>query len=503
MYKMSTQGNVAKGKEQVKLTGNIELDEQQLRAVFLHCSDIIFHPFEIHNGTAALCVYCSGLCNVERLERQVLAPLQCQDEEIEQRYTQQDTTMTHHIEPYRAEATQQDLKQELPVSSVQVVSTVGEAVEAILDGETLVLIAGKAGGTVYPFVQDHSRTPEEPVAESTVRGARDGFTESQSMNLSLIRLRIKNSALKIKSQVMGKYTSTKVTLVYMEGIITDDLVKEVEARLDKIKLTDVLESQCIEEAISDQPYSPFPQMIATERPDVVVSNLLEGRFAIFVDGTPFCLVAPVTLSAMLQSPEDYYQNIYITIFIRWLRYFFYIIALLLPSFYVAITTYHQEMIPTVLMLSIARAREEIPFPALIEALIMEISFEALREAGIRLPKQIGSAVSIVGALIIGQAATSAGIVSAPMIIIVAMTGIASFMIPRYTASIATRIMRFPMMILAGTLGLPGIMLGIILLVIHLSSLRSFGTPYLSPIAPTSGPRLRDVWWRSSSWKKVK
>ncbi|MNE51489.1 Spore germination protein A1 [compost metagenome] len=204
---------------------------------------------------------------------------------------------------------------------------------------------------------------------------------------------------------------------------------------------------------------------------------------------------------MLQSPEDYYQNMYMSLFVRWLRYFFYVLSLLLPSAYVAITTFHQEMIPTVLLLSIARAREEIPFPALVEALIMEISFEALREAGVRLPKQVGSAVSIVGALIIGQAATSAGIVSAPMIIIVAITGIASFMIPRYAASLTTRLMRFPMMLLAGTLGLIGVMLGIILIVIHLSSLRSFGTPYLSPAAPTFSQRLKDVWWRPMSWSK--
>ena len=275
----------------------------------------------------------------------------------------------------------------------------------------------------------------------------------------------------------------------------------MERRLSRLKIDYVLESHSIEEGIVDERFSPFPQMLATERPDVVVSNLLEGRFVILVDGTPFSLVAPITLSSMLQSPEDYYQNIYISIAIRWMRYIFYIMSLLLPSFYVAITTFHQEMIPTVLLLSIARAREEIPFPALVEALIMEVSFEALREAGVRLPKQIGSAVSIVGALIIGQAATTAGIVSAPMIIIVALTGIASFMVPRYSASISTRLLRFPIMLLAGTLGLTGIILAIILLVIHLSSLRSFGTPYLSPIAPTSPKKLKDVWWRSIPWSK--
>lgn len=321
------------------------------------------------------------------------------------------------------------------------------------------------------------------------------------MNMSLLRKRLKTPALKIHTRNMGDRTNTSISLVYMEGIIDPKLVKEVETRLGDLKLRDVLESQYIEEGIVDQRYSPFPQMIATERPDVVVSNLLEGRFAILVDGTPFTLIAPVTIFSMLQSSEDYYQNVFMSVFVRWLRYIFFVLSMLLPSAYVAITTFHQEMIPTVLLLSIARAREEIPFPALVEALIMEIAFEALREAGVRLPKQVGSAVSIVGALIIGQAATSAGIVSAPMIIIVAITGIASFMIPRYAASIATRLLRFPMMFLAGTLGLTGVMLGVILVVIHLSSLRSFGTPYLSPVAPTMAKELKDVWWRPSPRNK--
>lgn len=473
-------------RNQQSLTGHLMADEQVLRSIFSGCSDVVFHAFHTARYTSALIVYCSGLCDVERLERQVLAPLQ--------KGGLGDASTSHPIGVDFS-------KEQLPVSSVQRVDIIEQAVQAILEGQALLLLEGQPAGILYPLVNSQSRAPEEPAAESTVRGARDGFTESLSTNLNLLRLRVKTPALKLQMSTMGTYTRTKVTLAYVEGVIEDALVKEVEARLRKLSVKDVLESQYIEDGIIDQRYSPFPQMIATERPDVVASNLLEGRFAILVDGTPFTLIAPVTLSSMLQSPEDYYQNLYISIFIRWLRYIFYVLSLLLPSAYVAITTFHQEMVPTVLLLSIARAREEIPFPALIEALIMEISFEALREAGVRLPKQIGSAVSIVGALIIGQAATSAGIVSAPMIIIVAITGIASFMIPRYTASIATRLLRFPIMLLAGTLGLIGVMLGIILIVIHLSSLRSFGTPYLFPITPTSSSKMKDVWWRSLSWSK--
>ncbi|WP_238652041.1 spore germination protein [Paenibacillus piscarius] len=466
--------------QQILLTQRLAENEQVLRDVFAGCDDIVFHSFQTLHRTSALCVYCSGLCNTERLEQQVLAPLEQAGLEIEP-----------------AEA----LPAQLPVSSIHRIATAEQAIEAVLDGEAVLLLEGQASGTGYPLYKVPTRTPEEPAAESTVRGARDGFTETLASNQSLLRMRLKTPSLKLHTKKIGEYSHTNVILAYIEGIIQPELVTEVHRRLSRLKIKDVLESQYIEQGIIDQPGSPFPQMIATERPDVVVSNLQEGRFALLIDGTPFSLIGPVNMFSMLQSPEDYYENIYMSIFVRWLRYIFYALSLLLPSAYVAITTFHQEMIPTVLLLSIARAREEIPFPALVEALIMEISFEALREAGVRLPKQIGSAVSIVGALIIGQAATTAGIVSAPMIIIVAITGIASFMVPRYSASIATRLLRFPMMVLAGTLGLIGVMLGIILVVIHLSSLRSFGRPYLSPAAPTFGKGLKDVLWLSQPRSK--
>jgi hypothetical protein len=261
----------------------------------------------------------------------------------------------------------------------------------------------------------------------------------------------------------------------------------------------VLESAYIEELLEDQPFSIFPQIMNTERPDVAAANLLEGRVVIMVDGTPFVLIAPTTFYSLIQSPEDYYQRYAFSTAIRWLRYAALVISLLLPSLYVAVLTFHQEMVPTSLFFSIAKSREEIPFPVVVEALIMEITFEALREAGVRLPKQIGSAVSIVGALVIGQAAVSAGIVSAPMVMVVSITGIASFMIPRYSAGIALRLLRLPIILLAGTLGLLGIMLGVISTVVHLCTIRSFGVPYLSPLGPMKGQDMKDVLIRAPWW----
>ena len=221
---------------------------------------------------------------------------------------------------------------------------------------------------------------------------------------------------------------------------------------------------------------------------------------ILVDGTPFVLVAPITFFSLLQSPEDYYQRYLISSVIRILRFVFMVFSLVLPSLYVAVLTYHQEMVPTNLLISAASSRESVPFPALVEALMMEITFEALREAGVRLPKQVGAAVSIVGALVIGQAAVQAGLISAPMIIVVAITGIASFMVPHYSQGISLRMLRFPIMLLAGSLGLLGIMLGVITIVVHLCTLRSFGVPYLSPIAPLKDRELKDTLIRAPWWK---
>lgn len=227
----------------------------------------------------------------------------------------------------------------------------------------------------------------------------------------------------------------------------------------------------------------FPTVYNSERPDVIAGELLDGKVAILVDGTPFVLVVPALFTSFLQSAEDYYQHWMISSLIRILRFFGISLALVAPSLYVAITTFHQEMLPTPMLISIASQREGVPFPAVVEALIMEIAFEVLREAGLRMPRTIGPAVSIVGTLVIGQAAVDAGVVSAVMVIIVALTAICSFLFPAYGLSNTIRVLRFPLMILAAMFGLFGVMFGIMVIILHLCSIRSFGVPYLSPFAP--------------------
>nr|WP_275983809.1 spore germination protein [Paenibacillus hamazuiensis] len=278
----------------------------------------------------------------------------------------------------------------------------------------------------------------------------------------------------------------------MEGYAAPGVVEEIKKRLTQIEMDSIVGSGYIEEFISDHPYSPFPVTRSTERPDAAAASLISGKVALLVNGTPMTLLMPVTFWYGFQSVEDYYTNFIFATMLRWLRFIFAFFAMVLPAVYVAVTTFHQEMIPTSLALSLANAREVVPFPAMMEILIMEVTFEALREAGVRLPRPVGQTISIVGALVIGQAAVQAGIISAPIIIVVAMTGIASFLIPHTSMSQAFSIMRFPMVICGGMFGLYGVSAGVIALLIHISMMSSFGVPYLWPLAPFNRTGLEDV-----------
>jgi len=302
---------------------------------------------------------------------------------------------------------------------------------------------------------------------------------------------------------IGEETQTTVGIMYMKGIVNDSLVKEVKERLKRIKIDMILDSGQIEEFIEDQPSTPFPTIYNTERPDSVAANLMEGRVAILVNGSPFILVVPTVFVQFFQSPDDYYYRFHIAVFLRLLRYVSFLISLVGPSVYIAAITFHQEMIPTTLLISLAASREGVPFPAFVEALIMEVAFELMREAGIRMPRAVGQAVSIVGALVLGQAAVQAGIVSSIMVIIVAITGIASFTTPAYNLAISARLIRFVLMILAATFGFYGITLGLIIIIAHLNSLRSFGIPYLSPLSPVIPSDQKDAVLRFPLWSMFK
>ncbi|MBO0958446.1 spore germination protein [Neobacillus sp. MM2021_6] len=464
------------------------INEKVLRDTFHGCSDVIFRLVDINRGSKLLFIYMDGLSDTKTLEKVVLQPIMYNG-------LPNSFDKTHRVE--------QIIEHQLiAISQVQKVSGISDVVNGILKGSVALLVDGANTALVTDLKEFEKRNIEEPSAESTIRGPRDGFTETLRINTSLVRRRIRSVKLKMESYTIGQLSQTDIVIAYIAGIVPISILEEVQKRIRGIQIDGVMESSYIEEFIEDFTGSPFPQIQNSERPDVICSSLLEGKVAIFVDNTPFVLVVPMTFWSGLQAADDYYERSIYTSFIRIIRLCLFNIALLFPSLFVATITYHPQLIPTTLLISIAGAREGVPFPTVIETLLMEFMFEGLREAGIRLPKPVGSAVSIVGALVIGQAAVQAGIVSAPVVIVVSTTGIASFAIPRYNLGTSYRFLRFPMLVLAGTLGLYGIVMGVFCILIHLLKLRSFGVPYLSPVSPLILKDLKDVFIRVPRWGMI-
>jgi spore germination protein KA len=390
----------------------------------------------------------------------------------------------------------------LAVGEVKITRDWNGLILSILCGETVILMDGWDEAISCGTKGGETRPIDEPTSQVVIRGPRDSFTESIRTNTALVRRRIKSPNLWLETMRIGEVTQTDVSLMYIKGIVDEKLVREVKNRLERIQIDSILESGYIEEMIRDSALSPFPTLYMTERPDVIAGNLLEGRVAILVDGTPFALVVPALLNQFFQTTEDYYQNYWISGFLRFVRYGAFLLSLLTPSLYIAATTFHPAMIPTTFLITLVAQREGIPFPAFVEALIMELMFEILREAGIRLPRPVGQAVSIVGAIVLGDAAVRAGMVSPAMVIVVAITAIASFSAPSYNLAITARLLRFLFMLAAASFGLFGIALLLIVVLAHLSSLRSFGVPYLSPLAPFIFSDQKDTLFRFPWWSLV-
>lgn len=390
-------------------------------------------------------------------------------------------------------------KKLLPLTNIASIYDWNDLFDKLFSGETIILIDGQQKAISTSTRGEEKRSISEPKNEVSLRGPKEAFTESIRTNTSLIRKRFKNPNLWMESFQIGKVTKTDVSIMYLKGIANDKIVNEVRERLKKIDIDQIPDSGFIEQLIEDETFTTFPTVYHTERPDVVASNLSEGKIAIFVNGSPIVLTVPALFVEFFQAADDYYTRFDISSAIRMLRILIFFISLIGPATYVAITTYHQEMIPTLLMITIAAQRETVPFPAYIEALLMETTFEILREAGIRLPKAVGQAVSIVGALVIGQAAIQAGIVSPAMVIVVSITAIANFATPSFSMAIASRIIRFGLMTLAAIMGFYGVIAGLMIMILHLSSLRSFGVPYTTPLAPLMIKNLGDTIVRLPLW----
>jgi len=367
-----------------------------------------------------------------------------------------------------------------------------EAVRAVVDGQCALIDEAKERLCLIDIYDAPGRQVEEPKTEPTIRGSYEGFTENIRTNIGLVRKRILDPQLRFERMTIGSRSRTDVMMIWMDNLAPQELVREVKRRLAAIRTDSVLEGSYIEEFIQEKTLTPFPTLLNTERPDKVAAQLLEGKVAVMVDGTPFVLVAPLTFFELFSSAEDYYQRADIATFIRWIRLISFFVAVFAPSLYVAATTFHQELIPTQLLISLSAQREGVPLPAFLEVMLMEIVFEIIREAGLRMPRAVGQALSIVGAIVLGQAAVEAGLISAAVVIVVAVTGITNFVVPVYSFGMSQRLLRFTFILLAGFMGLFGVLCGTLLLIAHLVSLKSFGVPYMTPFAPVSMSDWRDT-----------
>ncbi|MCM3706087.1 MULTISPECIES: spore germination protein [Bacillaceae] len=395
----------------------------------------------------------------------------------------------------RLETIEQDL---LSISDISTERTMKKSVSQLLKGDPLLLIDGMEYVYILGSRTWEMRGIQEPVTETVVRGPREGFVETLRTNTAMLRRKIHNQNLIIEQMTMGTLSQTDVAIAYINHLVNPDLLEEVKNRLRKINTDAILESGYIEEFIEDAPYSPFPTISNTERPDVVSARILEGRIAILVDGTSTVLIVPYLMMESFQAAEDYYSRPYYTSFIRMLRLIGFLASTLAPAVYVAFQNFHKETFPTELLISLSASRQGVPFPLFIEVFLMMISFEWLREAGIRMPRHIGQAVSIVGALVLGESAVNAGFVGAPTVIIVAISAITSFIITPLNDAIA--LIRFAFLFAAGILGIYGVMLALTFSLLHVASLRSFGVPYMSPWFPIMWSDWKDFLIRAPFWK---
>lgn len=448
--------------------------QQWLESEWDRCSDLQTREIEIC-GERILLFWLRGLVDLIRLETGILQPLA-------------------RVSKRRLQLS--DVVSILHTVTVHEISTRRQWNTALADGQVVLWLCGRPHALALDVSHAPGRAIQKAENEPTLEGPQEAFVEQIEMNLALLRKRIRTPRMKVESVRVGEYTNSTVAVVYVEGIAKPTLVEEALQRIRRISIDGVGDINKIRELISDAPFTLFPTTEETERPDRVCGNLLQGRIAILVEGAPNCLLVPAQFIHFLVAVDDYYFHYTLTLFIRMLRHVAYWSSLLLPGLYVALLSYNQDLLPTPLLVTVAAQHRGIPFPTIIEALLMLVVFEVLREAGTRLPRAVGQSVSIVGTLIVGDAAVRAGLVSPGMVIVVAGTGVASFALPAYGFVNSSRLIQFAFVIAAGVSGLVGILILALILITHLVSLRSFGVPYMAPVAPFSWSDMKDMFIRA-------
>lgn len=477
---MANSENTNEAKEQIKLTKKIQENIEQIQKEFENDETLVLR--KLKNPAVGECciIYIDGMVNNKLVNEDVIRPL-----------------LEFHPESKESVTLDVIQNQVMLSDSVERTSEHEELIQAIVYGDTILLMDGYDEALILNTKGWTTRSVSEPENEKVLRGPREGFTESIMTNLSMVRRRIRTSDLKIEFETFGTRTNTKACICYLDSIVNKGVLEELKKRIHTFSIDSTLDANYVSEFIKDSPYSPFKTIGISEKPDAVAGKLLEGRVALFLDGSPNVITVPYLFTENFQSDEDYYLNYYFASINRILRYIAFLFSTSVPAIYVALTTFHQEMLPLALTMSISKARQGVPFPTAIEMIMMLIVFEMLRESGARMPGTMGQALSIVGALVMGQAAVSAKIVSAPMIIIVAVTGICGVMIPRVKG--ATILLRFLFLALASFFGLYGYMFGALGLMIHLYSMSSFGVPIMNSTYTTSLQDKKDIMVRAPWW----
>ena len=465
----------------MQLTKQLDENKQALQEALRDCGDVVWREFLADGGGKVLMIYTDNIVDGAAIRESILETIM-----LDYRSRKEDGFLEELLE------------QALAIGEVKKIQTVAEVCDGVLWGDTVLLMEGDDFALQATTKKFPSRGVSKAETEVVVQGPKDAFMEVMAFNIVLTRRRIRDPKLKLKRKTAGKRTKTDIALMYMEDLVRPEVLRQVEQHLDSLDVAAVLDSGGMEQLLERRQYSPFPQLQMTERPDKTAAALLEGRIVLLVDNTPYAILLPATLNTFFQAAEDYYERWEIMSFIRLIRYGAAFLAVTLPGLYIAFSVYHPQLMPTALALKIASTRAAIPFSVIGEVLIMELAFELLREAGIRLPSPVSSTIGIVGGIIIGSAAVEAGIVSPSVVIVAALTGICTFVIPNVSVVSGIRISKYLVILLAAVFGLFGVWAALLLLLTHLAGLTSYGIPYLYPYCSSSVND--DVDWEDSIFR---
>ena len=465
---------------------NLETNIRYVRNIFEKDDTLQFRRIQNNSDPAAeFClIYVDGMINNKLVNDDIVCPL-----------------MNYRFPEEKGDRMELLLRHVVFADSTEKSDEVEKIVTSIVYGDTVLLAEGSSEALLMNTKGYNTRSIEEPEGERVLCGPREGFNESLLVNLSMLRRKLHTPDLKMTFRIFGKRTRTKACICYLDSLVDRNVLETLQKRLENINIDGTLDTEYLAELISDRPCYGIDTIGSTERPDIVAAKLLEGRVAILLDGTPQAITLPHLFIENFQSDEDYYLNFFFASIGRVLRIISFFISVTLPAFYIALVTFHPEMLPTPMLISISQARQGVPFPTVLEMLFMLIVFEMLRESGARMPGLMGQTLSIVGALVIGDAAVKAKIVSAPIIIVVALSGITGMMNPKIKGF--SILARFSMMVLASMLGLYGFLFGMIALLVRLYATESFGVPIMQETDEKGFQNLKDIGIRAPWWEMIR